>query len=447
MSFPKYPEYKDSGVEWLGEVPAHWGIVQTKRLFQIVGGSTPKSDNDSYWDGDIVWITPADLSQLRSFEILDSARRITADGLASCGTTMIPKGSIVLSTRAPIGSLGISDVELCTNQGCKCLIAVNELDSRFYAHMFSIASTQLNIRGKGTTFLELSGDALAAFELVYPPHQEQSAIAAFLDRETAKIDALVTEQEKLIELLKEKRQAVISHAVTKGLDPNVPMKDSGVEWLGEVPEHWAVHKLGHKCLLQGGYAFASESFCSDGTPIVRMNNLSRGSLNLEEAVCIPADCSIDKVSLNNGDLIWGMSGSIGDTGSLGNFARVRQKDIPCQLNQRVGRFLPKDSGVSIDFLEWLIQSKYFYEQILLLVTGTAQFNVSSNQVESCIVSLPPQDEQYEIVLHLAAEVKRLEDLQAEAQRAIDLLKERRSALISAAVTGKIDVRGLAEATQ
>ena len=134
MSFPRYPAYKDSGVEWLGEVPEHWDVVPLKREFAVIGGSTPKSDMQHYWDGDIQWITPADLSRLKSFEITESSRTITAEGLNSCGTTMVPAGSVVISTRAPIGSLGIAAINLCTNQGCKALVPLNQTNSRFAAY-------------------------------------------------------------------------------------------------------------------------------------------------------------------------------------------------------------------------------------------------------------------------------------------------------------------------
>ncbi|KPF78062.1 restriction endonuclease subunit S, partial [Novosphingobium sp. AAP93] len=216
MSFPAYAEYKDSEVPWLGEVPNYWVVTALKRRLDIVGGSTPKSDVEEYWDGDIPWITPADLSRLTDFYIRDALRRITADGLASCGTSMVPAGSIILSTRAPIGSLGIAAVDVCTNQGCKALVPTG-VHGVFLAYVLSICSTELNVRGRGSTFLELSGDELGAFRIAFPAQHEQAAIATFLDRETAKIDALVAEQERLIALLKEKRQAVISHAVTKGL--------------------------------------------------------------------------------------------------------------------------------------------------------------------------------------------------------------------------------------
>jgi len=115
MSFPRYESYKDSGVEWLGEVPEHWIVAELKRRFQIIGGSTPKSDQESFWGGEIIWVIPADLSKLSSLYISDSQRKISSEGLASCGTTLVPKNSIILSTRAPIGSLAIAETNLCTN--------------------------------------------------------------------------------------------------------------------------------------------------------------------------------------------------------------------------------------------------------------------------------------------------------------------------------------------
>jgi len=238
MSFPRYPEYKDSGVEWLGAVPVHWDVLALKKNFHIIGGSTPKSDNESFWDGNVLWATPSDLSKRDSVYMNDTQRKITATGLASCGTTLVPARSIVLSTRAPIGSLAIAETEMCTNQGCKSLVPSKNTNTEYFVYLLSISSDELNIRGKGTTFLELSGDELGAFKTSVPPIQEQTQIADFLDHETAKIDALVAEQRRLMELLKEKRQAVISNAVTRGLNPDAPMKPSGVEWLGDVPEHW-----------------------------------------------------------------------------------------------------------------------------------------------------------------------------------------------------------------
>ncbi len=282
MSFPRYPNYKDSGVEWLGEVPAHWEVLPIKKSFQIVGGSTPKSENESFWDGDILWATPSDLSKRESIYINDTQRKITAEGLASCGTTLVPAASIILSTRAPIGSLAIAETAMCTNQGCKSLVPFEHTDTEYFAHLLSISSAELNIRGKGTTFLEISGDELGAFKTPAPPLDEQTHIAVFLDRETAKIDALVAEQRRLMELLKEKRQAVISHAVTQGLNPHAPMKPSGIEWLGDVPAHWEVVPLKHLCVLLKDGTHLPPERVDDGIPLLSVRNLVDGEFVLRE---------------------------------------------------------------------------------------------------------------------------------------------------------------------
>ncbi|RMD97026.1 MAG: restriction endonuclease subunit S, partial [Bacteroidetes bacterium] len=243
--YKPYPNYKPSGVEWLGDVPEHWEVKPIKRAFQIIGGSTPKAGDPTFWDGDLVWVTPADLSKLESKWIDDSGRKITLKGLASCGSHLVPPGAIILSTRAPIGSMAIASKQLCTNQGCKSLIPSRNANTDYFAYYLSACVEQLSVRGKGTTFLELSGDELGAFEGIAPPPSEQSAIAAFLDRETSRIDALVEKKRRFIELLREKRQALITAAVTGKLDvrtgkPYPKYKPSGVEWLGDVPEHWEV---------------------------------------------------------------------------------------------------------------------------------------------------------------------------------------------------------------
>jgi type I restriction enzyme S subunit len=205
-------------VKWLGEIPKHWEVAPLKRSFKIVGGSTPKSEQEAYWDGSLIWITPSDLSKLSSMTINDSQRKISGKGLASCGTTLVPLGSIVLSTRAPIGSLAIAGIELCTNQGCKSLVPFEKAQSKFYGYLLSICTGELNIRGKGTTFLELSGDELGAIKVSSPPREEQTTISAFLDQETSHIDTLISEARKFIDLLKEYRSSLITAAVTGKID-------------------------------------------------------------------------------------------------------------------------------------------------------------------------------------------------------------------------------------
>ena len=442
MSFARYPAYKDSGVDWLGEVPAHWDVLGIKRVCAVVGGSTPKSDQEAYWDGDIVWVTPADLSRLIGFEISDSLRTITSEGLASCGTTLVPQGSVVLSTRAPIGSLGIAAKELCTNQGCKALVP-NDIGTRFLAYVLTASNEALNFRGKGTTFLELSGDELAAFQIPLPLSSEQAAIATFLDRETAKIDALVAEQERLIALLKEKRQAVISHAVTKGLDPSVPMMDSGVEWLGEVPAHWEVRPIRRaSTFVTSGPRGWSDFISEEGTLFVQSGDLddeqnvlwqSAKRVNLNQADLAEAA----RTRLLEGDVVVCITGA-----KTGNVAIVRDVTEPAHINQHLCLIRPT-AEVRAAFMGRYLASETGQRFLLLAQYGLKQ-GLGLDDIKSVSMPVPPVDEQDEIALTIDHLSGQMNQLMSHAQTVIATLQERRSALISAAVTGQIDVRGAPE---
>jgi type I restriction enzyme S subunit len=221
---------KDSGVEWLGPIPAHWEVKRLRFLFRIVNGSTPATGTPGYWDGDIPWVTPDDLGELSKPFIESTRRSITEAGYKSCGVTLVPPGSLVLSTRAPIGHLGIAAVELCTNQGCRGLVLRCEASEKFFFYHLLSAKPELEARGQGSTFRELSTENLASVSVAFPPVPEQRAIAAFLDRETAKIDALIAKVREAIERLKEYRTALISAAVTGKID----VRELGSENLQEV---------------------------------------------------------------------------------------------------------------------------------------------------------------------------------------------------------------------
>ena len=442
MSLPRYPAYKPSGVEWLGEVPEHWEVLPLKREFDVVGGSTPKSDIQEYWDGDIQWITPADLSRLQSFEITESIRAITAEGLNSCGTTMVPSGSVVVSTRAPIGSLGIAGIDLCTNQGCKALVPIDQISSRFTAYFLGIATEALNVRGRGATFLEISGDELGAFKVTLPPCQEQVQIATFLDHETAKIDALIAEQQRLIELLQEKRQAVISHAVTKGLNPNAPIKDSGVEWLGEVPEHWELSRVKViSSFTTSGPRGWSEQISEDGALFVQSGDLNDYlGVDFEDCkrVRVSGDAEALRTRLQPGDAVVCITGA-----KTGNAAVCHELPEDSYINQHLCLIRPRNN-IEPGFLGLLLKSHCGQTHFALAQYGLKQ-GLSLENVRETPLVLPPMKEQVEIVSYVNKVRGFMRSLINESHHSVEILKERRSALISAAVTGQIDVRGLVEA--
>lgn len=435
MSFPAYDSYRDSGVDWIGAVPDNWHVVPLKVCYEVAGGATPKSDVEAYWDGGIPWITPGDLGGLTTLEIGETARTISEEGLSSCATSLLPSGSVVLSTRAPIGSLGITARPSTTNQGCKSLVPRPGAHSRYLAYVLSSATEALNVRGKGTTFLELSGDELARFKVPAPRIDEQRAIAAFLDLETAKIDALVEAQRRLIELLKEKRQAVISHAVTKGLDPAVPMKDSGVQWLGEVPAHWEVAPI------------KAVTSCNDDV--------------LTETT--PADFEIEYIEISDVHAAQGIKGSTtytfsdapsrarrmlqdGDVlvSTVRTYLRaISQVRSPSEnLIASTGFAVLRPRAVHPGFLGYAVQSEATISEVIARSVGVSYPAINASDLVRIPIPIPSLSDQTAIADILDRETDKIDALVRGAEAAMELLRERRAALISAAVTGKIDVRGL-----
>ncbi|RSE32715.1 restriction endonuclease subunit S [Acinetobacter junii] len=435
--YQAYAEYKDSGVEWLGEIPCHWDLKPIKYLFEIINGSTPKSGEEAFWDGEITWITPSDLSKLRSQVIGESIRTITKKGLNSCGTSLVPSDTIILSCRAPIGSLAVTSKEACTNQGCKSLVKKYDLSTKFFYYYLSISTKQLNNLGRGTTFLELSSDELGSYALGIPNAEEQTQIANFLDHETTKIDHLIEKQQQLIELLKEKRQAVISHAVTKGLNPNVPMKDSGVEWLGEVPEHWDIVKLSQIAVAFNGDRGANypsgNDFVDEGIYFISANEVINAKVVTETASRITQKKydELGGLKIKKGDIIYCLRGAgVGKNG-------ICDFDEGTVSSSLMGiRSIKSDP----DYLVLLLNSSAELQQRSVLVNGSVSPNLSAENVMGYKFSIPAVDEQIEIKKSIELRVNKIEILLSNAEQAIQLMRERRNALISAAVTGKIDVR-------
>lgn len=229
-----YTEMKDSGFPDIGCVPSAWTIMKVKHIFDVICGATPK-ENPENWDGNIPWIGPSDMPMTGTIE--HGKRFISELGYASCGTTLVPQNSIIISTRAPIGKICIAANRLCTNQGCKALVPRNKsINNGFFAYYLRSIIERLEVDGTGTTFKELSTSKLLNEPLIAPPISEQSAIAAYLDTQCAKIDEIIAEAKASIEDYKQWKASIIYEAVTKGLDPNVEMKDSGIEWIGEIPK-------------------------------------------------------------------------------------------------------------------------------------------------------------------------------------------------------------------
>jgi type I restriction enzyme S subunit len=324
-------------------------------------------------------------------------------------------------------------------------LSLTELNYLVWAINCDIVRTNAELVSTGTTRIRVNLSELKKLKVPYPPIEEQAQIAAFLDHETAKIDNLIDKQQQLIELLKEKRQAVISHAVTKGLNPDVPMKDSGVEWLGEVPEHWEVCPLKyHANFIDGdrGSEYPNDKdLMDDGIVFLSSKNITAGEIDLGDANYISQQ-KFDRLSRGkaiNGDVIVKVRGSTGRIGELAIFESEKTKHRTAFINAQMMIIRLR---ISLDnfFVRNIAQGHYWMEQLNIGAYGTAQQQLNNSIFSNMILAVPSLNEQLKINEYLAVEKSCFDELIKNALAAIELLQERRTALISAAVTGKIDVR-------
>ena len=441
MSFPRYPEYRDSGVEWLGEVPAHWNVLRLKNVLAQKVTDGPHT-TPVFIDEGVPFLS---VDGIQNGELVfDGCRFVSEDDHAEFKRKASPRrDDLLMGKAASTGKIARVKVDFDFSIWSPlALIRINidEALPEFVEYMLKSKATQSEIDNYCTanTQKNISMDDIPRLILTRPPISEQTAIATFLDHETAKIDALVAEQQKLIALLQEKRQAVISHAVTKGLDPSVPMKDSGVEWLREVPGHWAAITL-RRCAVAvqtGGTPSAdglSENL-DDGFVWYTPGDFG-SSLNLSTSTRRIANESVAsgeaKVFPPQSVLIVSIGATLGKVG----FAQDASS-----ANQQINAVIP---GVRVDgyFLAWSLSVKA--EAMRFLSNASTIGIMNQEKTKEIWIALPPREEQTAIATFLDNETAKLDTLMAQAQSAITLLQERRTALISAAVTGQIDVRGLA----
>ena len=432
-----YPEMRDSGVEWLGEVPEHWNVRRLKALVEILNGATPASGKSENWGGNILWITPEDLGRLRRRDIHRGRRNITKVGYDSCGTTLAPVGSTVVSTRAPIGHLAILGRAGCTNQGCRLLVPQqDELIPPWVYLGLLTARSELQALGKGTTFAELSRDALGAFSLPLPPLPEQAAIARFLDDADRRIRRYIGAKEKLIELLEEQKQAIIHQAVTGRIDvrtgqPYPAYRDSGVEWLGQVPRHWQVRAA--KWYFRevddrsttGSEQLLSVSHITGVTPRSEKQNVTMfmAESNVGYKLCAPGDIVVNTM--------WAWMSALG-------IARRTGVVSPSYAVYRPHR----SSRLKGEYANLLLRTAAYQHEYRCRSTGIRPSRLRLYPEEFLRIGLlcPPPEEQTAIVGFLDAGGRRTSARCEAIERQIELLHEYRTRLVSDVVTGKLDVR-------
>lgn len=445
MSFPRYPKYKDSGVEWLGEVPEHW---DTRRLRWLVMIQKRIAGTLGY---DVLAITQQGVkvkdleANEGQFSMDYSKYQIVYAGDFAMNHMDLLTGYIDISRYAGVTSpdyrvFTTKNRSICEDRYLLYIFQMGYRNKIFYA--FGQGSSQLG-RWRFPT------EEFNNFTFPLPPMTEQQDVVTFLDRETGKIDALVAEQQRLIELLKEKRQAVISHAVTKGLNPNAPMKPSGIEWLGDVPEHWELKRLKYLASDNNGIQMGpfggmllELDFEETGFKVYGQENTISGDFGLGTR-WISKDRfeTLANYQIQSGDLV------LTRKGSLGNARLIKTLPHPGIADSDTIRLRLKENMVRSDFVELLLHTaEYVSVQIALSKRGAILSGLNSETIANISIVLPPLATQLELMQFLKSRNLEFDENINTCERAIDLLQERRTALISAAVTGKIDVRGLASSS-
>ena len=445
-----YPAYKDSGVEWIGAMPAGWTVTPlgavTRGKCDGPFGSGLKSEH--YTDGGVRVVR---LQNIRgdAFDDTDAAYIDSTYYETALGGHDVKGDDVLIAGlgddrntvgRACVAPIGIEPAMVKADcfrfrlDPCKAM-------PDFVALQLTASSPyDAGVLSSGSTRSRIPLSVMATRRLALPPVKEQRAIIAFLDHETGKIDALVAEKERLMALLKENRQALISQAVTKGLDPNAPMKHSGVEWLGDVPNHWGVLPLmrladPERPIMYGIILPGPD--VGEGIPIVKGGNVRPSRLNLQSLARTTAELEAPyaRARLREGDLVYSIRGSIGD-------CELVPKELHgCNITQDVAR-VALTARTDAEWTRYALLSSPVREALACGSLGAAVRGINIFDLKRVRIPTPPKAEQCQIARHLNKVCQQADALIAEAEYAIALLQERRSALISAAVTGKIDVRGL-----
>ncbi len=419
MSLPRYPKYKDSGVEWLGKVPEHWEVYALKRIANLQSGDT---------------ISPDDIEEDGQYPVFGG------NGLRGYTTNFTHDGTHALIGRqgALCGNINYAHGKFWASEHAVVVSTLNNVETVWLGEL--LRAMNLNQYSVSAAQPGLSVDIIRNLFIAVPPLQEQYMISAFLDREKAKIDALVEEQRQLIELLKEKRQAVISHAVTKGLNPHAKMRPSGIEWLGDVPAHWEVKKFGHiSAVVRGASprpAGDERYFNGEFIPWITV-----GEITKDTDMCLIS--TEEMLTKEGADLSRTIeSGTLVLTNSGATLGVPKILSITGCANDGILAFFKLHQDASKQFLYYYLSS--LTENLRDRVKqGSGQPNLNTDIVKTLAVPWPARNEQNAIATFLDMKTTEFDTLVEQVVRAIDLLQERRTALISAAVTGKIDVRGQA----
>lgn len=436
--------YKPSGIKWLGEIPHHWEVRRLKYLVKrIIGGGTPDTSNLQYWANDenegYLWVSIEDITNADF--ITDTKRYINQSGLANSSAKLLPPFSILYSIYASLGKIAYSNKTLATNQA---ILGIQPNELLFYKFLFYYLQNTTNhiiSFSNTTTQNNISLFIVANHKIPLPPLQEQKEIAEFLDKKCEKIQNYINKKQKLITLLQEKKQALINEVVTKGLNPNIEFKNSGIAYLGLIPHHWEVKKLKILFSLGNGLNITKQDFVSYGIPCVSYGEIHskypcRLDTSIHKLPYVSETYLADKPQslLTKGDFVFADTSE--DIEGSGNFTSI-QSYMPVFAGYHTIILKPKISEINDLYFSFLFDSFGIRSQIRKEVCGVKVFSITKSILKEIQCLLPPLQEQEEIAEFLDSKVAQIDLVIEKTKKQIKLIKEYKNTLINEAVCGRI----------
>jgi type I restriction enzyme S subunit len=436
-----YSDYKPSGVEWIGEIPRHWKRTKIKHEFVFSGGGTPSTENDEYWGGNIPWISSKDM---KSKYLTESTDYITELGLRNSPCSMVEPNCMIMVVRSGILQrtipVSINLVPLVVNQDQKVFKTKGRVRVDYFYYFVTGNERHLLVdwMKEGTTVESIELEYLYRFHLNVPPLPEQEEIVRYLDTKTQEIDQLVSITQKKIDLLKERRTSTINEVVTKGLNTNVELKDSGLEWIGEIPRHWERRKVSTLGTFFKGSGIKKDEVREVGFPCIRYGEIytQYERVLVNTVSFIDEETTKSSVLIGKGDVLFTGSGeTVEDIGK--SVVYFGEEEVYVSGDIIVLRL----SGNEVDplFMSYLMNTDYVNHQKSLSARGEIIVHIYSKNIREIQVFLPPLPEQEEIVRYLDTKTKEIDQLVSIEENRIETLKEYRQTLISEVVTGKVKV--------
>ena len=439
-----YPEYKDSGVKWIGEIPVGWLVKKIKHISQTISkGTTPSTIGKQVLvEGEIRFLRAENI--INNKVVKNPQFFIDEETNNILKRSILVEGDILFVIAASIGKVAILHKEFCpanTNQAI-AFIRLNNSEMKSYVWYWLTTSKiqeQVILDAVQSAQPNLSMEDLGNFSIPFPPKSEQTQIANYLNTKTQQIDQLIQNKQQKIKLLQEKQTAVINQAVTKGLNPEVEMKDSGVEWIGEIPKGWNLVQMNHYATkLTNGFVGVTRDIMKDrGIPYIQGIHIKDRQIKFTPDgfyyVTAEWSNSHSKSILKNGDIL------VVQTGSIGQVALVTEEYEGANCHALIIVRLSDEHCVGT-FLSYFFLSNYMQSFLQQIKTGEILHHLNTTKIKYAKILLPPLSEQQQIVSYLDTKTQQIDNLISKEQRKIELLQEYRQSLISDAVTGKIDVR-------